>query len=141
MLWSAGLHDYNQGADGVAEYGDELERIVVALEQRLGDARLVFLNTSPAHNTPDAQDNPTVVALNARAEAIMGRHGIHVVDIYSRIMARCGPVPFADAGPKECQLCAPHCKALAVHYTGAGYKFIAEQVAAALGAGASRPAP
>jgi hypothetical protein len=41
-----GLHDYNQGLAGVEEYATELERIVLALRQRLSKARLIFLNTS-----------------------------------------------------------------------------------------------
>ena len=32
-----GLHDYNQGLAGVAEYAAELERIVQALRQSLGE--------------------------------------------------------------------------------------------------------
>ena len=169
-LTDFGLHDYNQGLAGVTEYATELERIVLALRQRLSEARLIFLNTSvsdcrthilsvpsslpscsrltstaavflpksdtellqPAHNTNNPQDNPTVIELNTRAKAIMQRHSIGVIDIYAAIIDQCGPVPFVDVGRKKCGLCAPHCKALTVHYTGAGYHFIAGHVAAAL---------
>ena len=88
-------------------------------------------NTDPK-SPKGREDNPTVIELNTRAKAIMGRHSIRVIDIYTPIIDQCGPVPFADTGPKKCGLCAPHCKALSVHYTGAGYHFIAEHVAAAL---------
>jgi hypothetical protein len=47
-------------------------------------------------------------------------------------MAQCSPVPFTDDGPNKCKLCASHRKALTVHYTGAGYHFIAGHVVAAL---------
>jgi hypothetical protein len=86
----------------------------------------------PAHNTDNPEDNPTVIELNTRARAIMGRHNISVIDIYAAIIELCGPVPFEDVGPKKCELCAPHCKALTEHYTGAGYHFIAGHVVAAL---------
>ena len=46
MCADFGLHDYNQGLAGVDEYAAELERIVLALRQRLSEARLLFLNTS-----------------------------------------------------------------------------------------------
>ena len=46
-----GLHDYNQGLAGVEEYAAELERIVLALRQRLSEARLIFLNTSVSVKT------------------------------------------------------------------------------------------
>ena len=95
----------------------------------------------PAHNTDGPEDNPTVIELNTRAEAIMGRYNIDVIDIYAAIIEQCGPVPFEDAGPKKCGLCAPHCRALTEHYTGAGYHFIAGHVAAALGVAPPPPAP
>jgi hypothetical protein len=62
----------------------------------------------------------------------MTNQGIQVLDIYTPNMAQCSPVPFTDDGPNKCKLCASHRKALTVHYTGAGYHFIAGHVVAAL---------
>ena len=58
------------------------------------------------------------------------------VDLYTPIMAHCGPVPFLDkanGSRAACSFCAPQCKALAVHYRGAGYEFIAKKIAQAIG--------
>lgn len=130
LLFNFGLHDYNRGMAGVAQYGTELQDIVVFLQQRQ-PAKLAFVLTTPAHNTP-APDNEVVVALNRRAATIMAAAGIPIIDLYTPIMAECGPVPWADSGPKACLLCAPNCKSLAVHYTATGYNFIANIVAKAL---------
>jgi hypothetical protein len=62
--------------------------------------------------------------------------GSEQVDLYTPIMAHCGPVPFLDkptAGRTACSLCAPQCEALSVHYRSPGYQFIAQAIAQAIG--------
>jgi hypothetical protein len=57
------------------------------------------------------------------------------VDLYTPIMAHCGPVPFLDkanGSRAPCSLCAPSCKGLQVHYTSAGYQFIAGKIKQAI---------
>ena len=69
-------------------------------------------------------------------QVLMATSNIPLVDLYTPIMAQCGPVPFLDnatAGRAACELCAPSCKALSVHYTEAGYHFIASKIAQAIG--------
>ena len=48
-------------------------------------------NTDPK-SPKGREDNPTVIELNTRAKAIMGRHSIPVIDIYTAIIDHCGPV-------------------------------------------------
>ena len=62
----------------------------------------------PVHNTDPKspkgrEDNPTVIELNTRAKAIMGRHSIRVIDIYTAIIDHCGPV----SPPALCRSLSP----------------------------------
>ena len=125
-------------------------------------AKLIFIGTTPAHNTATAEvEDVTVVgeqplaprrlflllvcsftdsdsgghiaAINAAAKAVCRKSGVKFVDLHTPLIAACGAVPWADKGAAACKLCAPSCKRLSVHYIAAGYEFIARIVAKAAG--------
>lgn len=134
MLMNFGLHDYNLGLEGVPEYTAEYRqglRKAKALTDA-AQATLVMLGTTPAHNTARVEDDVTVVALNKAAADLAHETGVKFVDLHSPLVSECGPVPWADQGPKACGLCAPQCKQLSVHYSKAGYERIAALVWAAV---------
>eukprot|EP00040_Diaphanoeca_grandis_P007119 m.39813 g.39813 ORF g.39813 m.39813 type:complete len:319 (+) comp18294_c0_seq1:179-1135(+) len=132
ILFNFGLHDYNLGLAGADEYESELTKIVANLTALPSKPKLMFVTTTPAHNTANPMDDTTVVELNKRAVAVMGKSDIPVIDLYTPIKQQCGAVPWADSGPNACKLCAPHCKQLSVHYTSVGYEFIANMIAKAI---------
>jgi hypothetical protein len=77
IVFNFGLHDYNLGMAGADEYESEMRTIVKAL--RGTGAKLVYAATTPAHNTDNPEDNPTVVELNRRAEMLMATSNIPLV--------------------------------------------------------------
>jgi lysophospholipase L1-like esterase len=131
VLFNAGLHDYNLGPAGVEQYTQQLTNITARLKQTVS-AKLLFVGTTPAHNTPNPADNPTVELLNTAAKSVMSAANIPFLDLYAAVTQKCGGVPWADQGPIACPLCAPKCKALSVHYTPAGYNFIASHILEAI---------
>ena len=52
-----GLHDYNLGLAGVDEYTTELTESVRRTKAVLSGARLLFVGTTPAHNTATPADD------------------------------------------------------------------------------------
>ena len=139
MLMNFGLHDYNLGLAGVAEYTAEY-RTGLTKAKAITDAAgatLTMLGTTPAHNTRDANgtrvDDETVRALNKAAAALASEFGVQFVDLHTPLVSRCGEVPWADDGASACNLCAPQCAGLSVHYTAAGYEVIAGLIANATG--------
>eukprot|EP00038_Savillea_parva_P007245 m.168811 g.168811 ORF g.168811 m.168811 type:complete len:325 (+) comp13008_c0_seq1:44-1018(+) len=126
VLFNFGLHDYNFGAAGVAQYTSDLTNITQRLKSTL-PTKFLFVGTSPVHNGQPGQD-ATVQLLNKAAKDVMDAASIPFLDLYDPLMAKCGPVPWADEGPNACSLCAPKCKSLVVHYTPAGYSVIASLI-------------
>jgi hypothetical protein len=127
VLINFGLHDYNLGPEGVAEYTSEYRTGLLKVQTIANDtgATVVILGTTPAHNTAKAAaDDATVVALNKAAQSLAQEFGFAFVDLHTPLIAECGPTPWADNGTSACPLCAPHCKGLSVHYTSAGYDVI-----------------
>lgn len=131
LLINFGLHDYNLGLAGVAEYRAEYTeglKKALALAEKVG-AKVFILGTTPAHNTADSvADDKTVVALNTVAELLAKAHSLPFVDLHRPLINQCGPTPWADNGTHACTLCAPRCKALSVHYSAAGYEVIAKLI-------------
>ena len=131
VLVNFGLHDYNLGLAGVPQYAEELKAVLGELQRAFAPAKLIFVLTTPAHNTPTG-DDVTVQALNSKAAALAQSMGWPTIDLYTPIMKQCGPVPFRDTGPTACEYCAPDCKRLSVHYGPEGYAFIARTIARSL---------
>jgi len=131
MLINFGLHDYNLGQEGVAEYKAEYAK-GLAKALKVADAagaKVFILGTTPAHNTATAVvDDATVVALNAAAAALAKENKLPYVDLHKPLIKDCGPAPWADNGTKACDLCAPRCAAVTVHYTHSGYEVIAQLI-------------
>eukprot|EP00658_Telonema_sp_P-2_P039808 TRINITY_DN28443_c0_g1_i1.p1 TRINITY_DN28443_c0_g1~~TRINITY_DN28443_c0_g1_i1.p1 ORF type:complete len:268 (+),score=30.74 TRINITY_DN28443_c0_g1_i1:202-1005(+) len=135
FLVNFGLHDYNLGIDGLPEYVAEYREGLHQVQRlcRQAGARMVMLATTPAHNVkvpPSAE--ATVVALNKAGAGLAEELGVQWVDLHAALLKECGEVPWADSGERACQLCAPQCESLAVHYTTAGYQRIAQLVWAAV---------
>jgi len=130
LLINFGLHDYNQGLAGVPEYTQEYAdglNKAQAIADKNG-ATIFIVGSTPAHNTASPADNPTVVGLNKAAASLAASKGLAFIDLYTPIMAKCGPVPWSDNGTAACALCAPRCRALGVHYSSAGYDFISDLI-------------
>eukprot|EP00750_Incisomonas_marina_P031689 INCI8277.9.p3 GENE.INCI8277.9~~INCI8277.9.p3 ORF type:complete len:139 (+),score=13.49 INCI8277.9:720-1136(+) len=125
-----GLHDYNLGEAGVPEYAAEYAN-GLGRARRIADAfgaKITLLATTPCHNCADG-DEDTVLALNVAAAKLAQSAGLAFLDLHTPIIERCGPVPWNDTGQNACDLCAPRCKTLSVHYTSVGYNWIAELIA------------
>lgn len=134
VLMNFGLHDYNLGLAGVAEYTAELTEGIKRTQAVLpAGVKMLFVGTTPAHNTATPADDITVVALNNAAARVCKEFNIAFIDLHTPLIKRCGAVPWADSGTDACSLCAPECKSLSVHYTRAGYEVIAHIVAQAAG--------
>ena len=116
-LWLCSVPEYK------SEYAAGLSKIMQVAKH--AGARVTILGTTPAHNTATAADDVTVVALNKAAAALASENELPFVDLHTPLISRCGRVPWADNGTNACPLCAPHCKALSVHYGSAGYAVIA----------------
>jgi len=127
MLINFGLHDYNLGVAGVPEYAAEYKKGLQKATALAGanGAAVVIVGTTPAHNTATPVDDATVVQLNVAAAALAKESGLQFIDLHTPLIKECGPVPWQDTGPNACQLCAPNCKGLSVHYGPAGYSKIA----------------
>ena len=138
VLFNFGLHDYNLGLAGADQYEADLTNITAGLQSTLA-ARLVYILTTPSHQ--NTEEDATVQILNERAMKVMKTAKVPVIDMYTPLIKECGAVPWADSGPTACKLCAPECQKLHVHYTPAGYEFIAKRVLAALAPSPSPPPP
>lgn len=104
-----GIHDRNTP---VADYTARLEKLVKRMQQT--GARLVWATTTPIPDNPGAgQTAASVVDRNAAAAAVMKEHAVAVDDLHGFI--------------------TPHLKEVQppndVHFTGAGYDLLGQQVA------------
>lgn len=116
-----GLHDLKRMGDGRSlvariDYGRNLDRLVSRLEQT--GAKLIWASTTAvpdADLSPPRQDSD-VVAYNQAAQRVMKSHRVPVNDLYA----------FSEPILGEIQRPAN------VHFTPAGSKRLAEQVAAAI---------
>ncbi len=116
-----GLHDIKINPDGthqvpMEQYEKNLSELVTRLKAT--GARLIWATTTPV---PDGQQAPPrkrgdEVAYNAAARKIMDASGIAVDDLYSVALSRIGEIQ----RPRN------------VHYTDAGYAFLATQVAGSI---------
>lgn len=106
-----GIHDR---ATPEAEYEQRLEQIVQRLQAT--GAKLVWANSTPlpAHSTYGGDD--AIVARNAIADRVMQKCGVPIDDLYAYITPRL----------KDFQL------ANDVHFSGTGYEFLGQKVAAAI---------
>ena len=110
-------------ADG--QNSDASLRCLTPMPHCIEGAAVVIVGTTPAHNTATPVDDATVVQLNVAAAALAKESGLQFIDLHTPLIKECGPVPWQDTGPNACQLCAPNCKGLSVHYGPAGYSKIA----------------
>ncbi|MBI3208824.1 MAG: SGNH/GDSL hydrolase family protein [Candidatus Solibacter usitatus] len=116
-----GLHDLKIMDDGKHQVGiEEYERNLEALMMRLKKtgARVIYATTTPV---PEGKVSPPripadVARFNAVAVAVMRRNGIRVNDLYAAILPRLGELQ----------------RPVNVHYTAAGYDFLAVHVAKAI---------
>jgi hypothetical protein len=86
-------------------------------------SKLLYVATTPFMPYATKGD-PIVQELNAAALAITKARGIPYVDLYARVVAKCG------ATYVSCPICAKD--PCAYHYTPDGYDWIAAPLAAAI---------
>jgi acyl-CoA thioesterase-1 len=114
-----GLHDLKIMEDGkhqvsLEDYEKNLNLLITRLKKT--GAKVIFANTTPV---PEGKVNPLrnpadVPRFNAVAARVMKKHKVKVNDLYSAMV------------PKAAELQLP----VNVHFTDAGYRFLAEHVAA-----------
>ena len=81
-----GLHDYNQGLAGVAEYTSEYRTALTKAKAAANGADIHVLLTSPAHNTATADDDVTVTALNKAAAGLAAEFGLGTIDLHTPLI-------------------------------------------------------
>lgn len=116
-----GLHDLKFMEDGkrqvgYGEYEENLDRLVKRLQGT--GARLIWASTTPV---PEGNLRPLrkagdAAAYNIAARRIMEAHGIPIDDLYVHAMPRLAEIQIPEN----------------VHFTAAGYQFLAEKVAASI---------
>ena len=105
MLMNFGLHDYNLGLAGVEEYTTELTKGIQLTKTMLpAGVKLIFVGTTPAHNTASVEDDVTVVALNVAAKKVCITLGVVFIDLYTPLIKDCGPVPWCDSSHSKALL-------------------------------------
>jgi acyl-CoA thioesterase-1 len=122
-----GLHDLKIGRAGERQVSlEQYERNLRILAPRLksGAAHVIFANTTPVPEgkLSPARLNSDVIAYNEAAARVMRENGIEVNDLYSLVLPRL----------KDLQLPEN------VHFTPAGYRVLADQVAARISAALAR---
>ena len=105
-----GIHDR---ATPLPDYRERLEEIAVRLKQT--GAKVVWASTTPIPDTPDGkQTAASIVERNAVAAEIMAKNGIAIDDLFTAVTPRLGELQ----NPND------------VHFSGSGYDFLGQQVAA-----------
>jgi lysophospholipase L1-like esterase len=94
------------------QYGKNLEQLVVMLEHT--GAKLVWCSNTPVPDGEIGRFKGDAVKYNDIAAEIMKKHGILIDDLYTPAMKRT-PAIYVEAGN--------------VHFTDAGYDYLAEALA------------
>jgi hypothetical protein len=131
IYFNNGMHNTGEGAAWIvpgqsgepAAYSSELAALAAGLSAwaAAGSSRSLFGITSPMLCNASI-DSIISSSLNPSAAAIMQSLGVPTVDLYSAIVAKCGPVPTASCFGLAGCFC-PHCNS-------EGYQWLAEQVIA-----------
>jgi hypothetical protein len=117
IVFNSGLHNLVNSTEGLAAYQTQLGLIVSGLRKLQPQATLVWAVTTPF--MPDkTKGDMAVEQQNALAAKIMGSNHIPSIDLYSRVIAKCGKVY------KKCDICDDESKYhpgiyCGYHYTGA----------------------
>ena len=102
ILFNFGLHDMETNSSGgghsLANYSAQLTAVTTKLQGT--GAKLLYVATTPFMPYTSLGD-PVVSKLNQLAQAIMEPRQIPVVDLWSHVVAKCGPVPYTN-----CSICA-----------------------------------
>ena len=107
-----GIHDRNTALE---DYQARLEQLVERMAKP--GAKLVWATTTPIPNDPAKhQSSESIVERNKAAVAIMQKHGVSTDDLFTAITPRLESLQ----NPND------------VHFNGAGYDFLGEQVAASI---------
>ena len=107
-----GIHDR---ATPLADYTQRLEQLIERMKKT--GAKLVWATTTPIPDNPaQKQTAASIVERNQAALEVMKRHGIAIDDLFAAIT------------PRLAELQNPH----DVHFTGPGYDFLGQQVAASI---------
>lgn len=104
-----------------AQYRENLEKLVAILKQT--GARLVWCSTTPVPEDEIGRVQGDEVKYNAIAAEIMVKNGIAIDDLYAHALKK-GPSAYIEAAN--------------VHFSEAGYDYLAEAVAASIAKAMSR---
>ena len=92
IFFNSGLHNLDNSTRGLAAYRSQLGQIVAGLKRLQPQATLVWAVTTPF--MPDkTKGDMAVEQQNALAAKIMGSNHIPSIDLYSRVIAKCGWIP------------------------------------------------
>ena len=107
-----GIHDR---ATPMPDYTQRLETLILRMKQT--GAKLIWATTTPIPDTPDGkQTAASIVERNAAAAPLMTQHGVATDDLFAAITPRLAELQ----NPND------------VHFTGAGYDFLGQQVASSI---------
>mmetsp|Transcript_36597 Transcript_36597/g.95835 ORF Transcript_36597/g.95835 Transcript_36597/m.95835 type:complete len:309 (-) Transcript_36597:135-1061(-) len=130
IFFNSGLHNLNNSTQGLAAYKSQLALLVAGMRRLQPQAKLVWATTTPF--MPDkTTGNFAVEQQNAIAASIMMTNSIPTVDLYSRVIARCGELY------TKCDICDDESRYhpgvyCGYHYTAAGFAYISQAVSAAI---------
>lgn len=130
IFFNSGLHNLDNSSKGLAAYSSQLEQIVSELHKLQPQAKLIWATTTP-FMPKKTVGNFAVEEQNAIAAKIMAANSIPSVDLYARVIARCGELY------TKCDICDdesryhPDCYC-GYHYTSAGFAYISQAVSAAI---------
>jgi len=103
-----GIHDRNTP---IAEYSQRLEQLVERMKKT--GAKLVWASTTPIPDDPaKKQTAASIVERNEAAAQIMQKHGVLIDDLFTAVT------------PHLAEMQTPN----DVHFNGAGYEFLGQQV-------------
>ena len=125
ILFNWGLHDLgNKSMPGQEEpfiqYAPYLDALTYKLSTyaKNNNVQLLFALTTPWLNNVTLNDN--VQKINQKAIEIMKKFNIEIIDLYTPIINKCGPVPKNECFDIE-ECWSPHCP-------NAGYEWLAANV-------------
>jgi acyl-CoA thioesterase-1 len=107
-----GIHDRNTP---IAEYSQRLEQLVERMKKT--GAKLVWASTTPIPDVPEKkQTAASIVERNEAAAQIMQKHGVSIDDLFTAVTPHLAEMQNAND----------------VHFNGAGYEFLGQQVGKAI---------
>jgi len=127
ISFNFGLHNLNNATSAEEVYEELLGNFTMTLRTQQPKAQLVYVTTTPQMQYRYL-GNMVVEDLNRRARTVMSGHAIPVLDLYQRVIDKCGAVY------KNCSICDDEYNpqtgiTCGYHYNAAGWEYLGEFLA------------